>query len=108
MSFCKGFTQGGSNADVVLVDGFIKKLPGVNWTAAYEAIVKDAEVQPENWKVEGRGGLDSWKEVGYIPYQDHDSGGLRTRSISRTVEVGIIELYREFIIYTDGSAVRIQ
>ena len=87
MSFCKGYTQGGSNADVVLVDGFIKNLPDVDWSAAYEAIIKDAEVQPTNWKVEGRGGLKSWNEVGYIPYADDDHGGLLTRSISRTVEV---------------------
>ena len=87
MSFCKGFTQGGSNADVVLVDAFVKKLPGINWTTAYEALIKDAEVQPDRWDIEGRGGLNSWREYGYIPFQDSDSGGIKTRSISRTVEV---------------------
>ena len=87
MSFCKGFTQGGSNADVVLADGMIKDLPGVNWTAAYEAVVQDAKNQPENWKVQGRGGLESWKKVGYIPYGQFEKGGLNTRSISRTFEV---------------------
>ena len=44
MSLCKGFTQGGSNADVVLVDAFLKGITeGVNWTTAYEAVLKDAE-----------------------------------------------------------------
>jgi predicted alpha-1,2-mannosidase len=86
MSFCKGYTQGGSNADVVIVDSFLKKLEGVNWDEAYAAIKKDAEVQPLNWNVEGRGGLKSWKKLGYIPYRDDDEGGLLTRSISRTVE----------------------
>ena len=44
MSFCKGFTQGGSNADVVLVDAFVKNLrAGIDWDAAYEAVVSDAE-----------------------------------------------------------------
>jgi putative alpha-1,2-mannosidase len=87
MSFCKGFTQGGSNADVVLVDAFIKRVSNVSWDEAYEAIINDAENQPQNWRVQGRGGLKSWAEVGYVPYDDHDPGGLNTRSISRTVEV---------------------
>lgn len=44
MSLCKGFTQGGSNADVVLADAFLKNITeGVNWTTAYEAVLKDAE-----------------------------------------------------------------
>lgn len=90
MSLCKGFTQGGSNADIVLADALIKNLSeGVDWNLAYEAVLSDAEIEPENWQFEGRGGLDSWKELGYIPFQD-ESGlqnhGLRTRSVSRTVE----------------------
>lgn len=94
MSFCKGFTQGGSNADVVVVDSYLKSLTGVDWTKAYAAVVKDAEVQPPKWDVEGRGGLDSWKTKGYIPYMDADTGGLPTRSISRTVEYA----YNDFCI----------
>lgn len=78
--------EGGSNADVVIVDSYVKKLKGVNWDQAYMAIVKDAEEQPPNWDIEGRGGLVSWKSVGYIPFRDDDSGGLRTRSVSRTLE----------------------
>lgn len=93
MSFCKGYTQGGSNADVILVDSFIKKVPGIDWDAAYEALIKDAEVQPPNWNLQGRGGLASWREVGYIPFRDHDFGGLNTRSISRTVEVSITPIH---------------
>ena len=100
MSFCKGYTQGGSNADVIIVDSYFKKLPGIDWDAAYAAIVKDAEVQPENWNVEGRGGLASWKEKGYIPYQDDDKGGLKTRSISRTVEYA----YNDFCIAMMANA----
>lgn len=97
MSFCKGHTQGGSNADVVIVDSYIKGLDGgVDWSQAYAAIVKDAEEQPPNWDVEGRGGLKSWKTLGYIPYRDSDSGGLRTRSISRTYEYA----YNDHVIST--------
>ncbi|ORY63006.1 glycosyl hydrolase family 92-domain-containing protein [Pseudomassariella vexata] len=89
MSLCKGFTQGGSNADIVLADAYLKNITqGVDWAIGYEAIVKDAEVEPPVWDVEGRGGLKSWKELGYIPADDFDTdgNGVFTRSISRTVE----------------------
>ena len=44
MAFCKGFTQGGSNADVVIGDAFLKGISdGVDWATAYEAVVSDAE-----------------------------------------------------------------
>ncbi|KAF2166956.1 glycoside hydrolase family 92 protein [Zasmidium cellare ATCC 36951] len=93
MSLCKGFTQGGSNADVVLADTYVKfgKLAaeyGVDWKTAYEALVQDAEYEPANWAVEGRGGLHSWRSLHYIPTDDYDPYGVGpfTRSISRTVE----------------------
>lgn len=88
MSLCKGFTQGGSNADVLLADAYLKRVPGIDWATAYEAMVKDAEVEPPNWNVEGRGGLASWKDLGYIPKNDIDTlgYGLKTRSVSRTIE----------------------
>ncbi|KAK8049433.1 glycoside hydrolase family 92 protein [Apiospora phragmitis] len=89
MSLTKGFTQGGSNADIVLTDSFLKNISqGINWDVGYEALVKDAEVEPAVWDLEGRGGLKSWKELGYIPADDFDAdgNGLFTRSLSRTVE----------------------
>lgn len=88
MSLCKGWTQGGSNADVVLADAFVKKLPDIDWGLAYEAMVNDAENEPLEWSKEGRGGLHSWKRLGYIPYRDFDYLGFGTnsRSISRTLE----------------------
>jgi putative alpha-1,2-mannosidase len=89
MSLCKGFTQGGSNADTLLVDSWLKGVEdGVDWETGYEAMIKDAEVEPANWGVEGRGGLDSWRALGYIPQDDFDpiGSGAFTRSISRTVE----------------------
>ena len=105
MSLCKGFTQGGSNADVVLADAFVKNLTGgIDWATGYQAVLSDAEskhyrapifhlklisqVQPYEWSTSGRGGLESWKLLGYIPKEDWDpwGGALRTRSISRTVE----------------------
>lgn len=97
MSLCKGFTQGGSNADVVLADAYVKGLKdGIDWDKGYEAVVKDAEEEPFSWSVEGRGGLDSWKGLGYIPVQDFDYKGFgtMTRSISRTLEYS----YNDFCI----------
>ena len=47
MSLCKGYTQGGSNADNVFADAFLKiKDSDVDWSLAYQAVVKDAEEEP--------------------------------------------------------------
>lgn len=63
---------------------------------AYAAVVQDAEVEPYDWSNEGRGGLDSWKALGYIPVQDFDYKGFgtMTRSISRTLEYS----YNDFCV----------
>ncbi|KAF1986748.1 glycoside hydrolase family 92 protein [Aulographum hederae CBS 113979] len=97
MTLSKGYTQGGSNADNVLVDAFLKGIDeDVDWNTGYEAIVKDAEEEPFDWCCNGRGGLDSWKRLGYIPVQDFDYKGFgtMTRSISRTLEYS----YNDFVI----------
>lgn len=89
MSLCKGYTQGGSNADIVLADFFVKNVSsGIDWTTGYAAVIADAEDEPRDWSIEGRGGLTSWKSLGYIPADDFDPYGVGpfTRSISRTVE----------------------
>ncbi|ROV89359.1 hypothetical protein VPNG_10130 [Cytospora leucostoma] len=89
MAFCKGFTQGGTNADVVIADAFLKGITdGVDWDTAYEAVISDAEVEPKSWNTEGRGNLVSYHSLGYIPFDDKDTNGTgrNTRSISRTVE----------------------
>lgn len=89
MTFVKGYTQGGSSADIVLADAYLKNITnGIDWKTGYEALVKDAEVEPFDWCCQGRGGLDSWKNLGYIPVQDFDYKGFgtMTRSISRTLE----------------------
>ncbi|CAN9267731.1 unnamed protein product [Alternaria alternata] len=88
MSTCKGWTQGGSNADNVLVDAYVKNITGIDWELTYEAIVNDAENEPLEWSKEGRGGLTSWKNLNYIPVSDFDPYGFGTnsRSISRSLE----------------------
>ncbi|KAH0494614.1 hypothetical protein TgHK011_001230 [Trichoderma gracile] len=97
MSLCKGFTQGGSNADNLLADSYLKGLKdGIDWDTGYKAVVSDAEEEGQIWTVEGRGGLQSWKKLGYIPTDDWDPNGygLFTRSISRTIEYS----YNDFCI----------
>lgn len=97
MSLCKGLTQGGSNADVVIADAYIKELGGgIDWDLAYEAVVSDAEDEPDMWDYVGRGGLESWKTLGFLPKDDVDTDGygLKTRSVSRTVEFA----YNDFCI----------
>ncbi|KAF2035358.1 hypothetical protein EK21DRAFT_54288 [Setomelanomma holmii] len=98
MSTCKGWTQGGSDADNVLVDAYVKNLTGIDWELAYEAIANDAENEPLEWSIEGRGGLRSWKTLNYIPYLDFDPIGFGTnsRSISRTLEYS----YNDFSLAT--------
>ncbi|KAI9750507.1 MAG: hypothetical protein M4579_006443 [Chaenotheca gracillima] len=71
-----GRTQGGSNADNVLADAYVKGVRGeINWGDGYKAMVKDAEVQPANNNdpeapdsstKEGRGALPDWRAKGYI------------------------------------------
>jgi putative alpha-1,2-mannosidase len=98
------------------VDSYLKGISaGVDWDLAYEAMLSDAEIEPPNWDVEGiiplslfilhfltyhlgRGGLESWKRLGYIPTQNLDTLGVgtETRSISRTVEYA----YNDFVIAT--------
>jgi putative alpha-1,2-mannosidase len=44
MSLCHGLTQGGSNADIVIADAFLKNITeGVDWATAYQAVLTDAE-----------------------------------------------------------------
>lgn len=94
MTNCKGWVQGGSNADVVLSDAYVKNLTGIDWNLAYEAMANDAENEPLEWSYQGRGGLMSWKTLHYIPYLDFDYLGFGTdsRSISRTVEYAYNDL----------------
>lgn len=84
-----GYTQGGSNADIVLADAYVKGLSdGIDWEAGYAAVRKDAEEEPYDWSNEGRGGLASGRRLNYIPVEDFDhiGFGTMTRSISRTLE----------------------
>lgn len=97
MSLCEGFTQGGSNADNVIGDAYLKGLSGgINWEDAYAAVTNDALNEPFAWSNEGRGGIQSRDALGYVPVQDFDyiGFGTMTRSISRTLEYS----YNDFVI----------
>ena len=75
---CNGRTQGGSNAEVVIADAFVKGLEGIDYDYALEAMLKDAEVDPgADHEKQGRGGLKEYTELGYIPY-GIDRAGTRT------------------------------
>ncbi|HOW89555.1 MAG TPA: GH92 family glycosyl hydrolase, partial [Elusimicrobiales bacterium] len=62
-----GRTQGGSNADVVVADAFVKRLKGINYDAGFAAMLKNATVPPGgNEEKEGRGGLTDYNTLGYV------------------------------------------
>ena len=81
---CNGRTQGGSNAEVVIADAFVKGLGTTEDTAtvlhgstrnkidyklALEAMLKDAEQDPgADHEKHGRGGLNEYRRLGYVPY----------------------------------------
>ena len=75
---CNGRTQGGSNAEVVIADAFVKGLEGIDYEYALEAMLKDAEADPgADHEKHGRGGLQAYTTLGYIPY-GIDRAGTRT------------------------------
>lgn len=108
-----GLTQGGSNADNVFADAYVKGLgrntddPSmtINWTAGYLAMVKDAEVQPYNTfspldqtgsVKEGRGSLYDWIPLGYVSNNS-------TRSVSKTVEYALNDYALSVVAAGEGT-----
>ncbi|KAI0538343.1 glycoside hydrolase family 92 protein [Xylaria digitata] len=91
-SFFNGATQGGSNADNVLADAYVKGVRGaVNWEDGFAAMLADAETVPPNNNdprdtssstKEGRGALPDWIERGYITTK-------YGRSVSRAIEYAL-------------------
>lgn len=84
-----GRTQGGSNAEIVIADAFVKGLEGINYEEALKAMLKDATVSPGgNHEAEGRGGLEEYVSLGFIPHGIPRAG-------NRTVEYS----YCDYAIY---------
>ncbi|KAM0263166.1 hypothetical protein ACHAQJ_001321 [Trichoderma viride] len=87
-----GKVQGGSNADNVLADAYVKGFTGgINWNDGYKAVRTDAEVvPPPNYDPEdstctdnqGRCALPDWINLGYV-------STTFSSSISRTVEYSL-------------------
>ncbi|WP_010545267.1 GH92 family glycosyl hydrolase [Sphingomonas elodea] len=73
-----GMTQGGSNGDVVIADAVVKGLGGFDIAQAYQALVKNAEVESDAPFLQGRV-LEDYKALGYVSVT-------QTRSASRTLE----------------------
>ncbi|KAF0536082.1 glycoside hydrolase family 92 protein [Gigaspora margarita] len=85
-----GITQGGSNADMIIAETYLKKIDingKIDWNIAYEALLKDAEVDPwEQGLFQGRLYLTDYKKYGYIPSPyDRNIGYINCPS-SRTLE----------------------
>jgi len=88
-----GLVQGGSNADNVLADAYVKGLRGkINWTEGYAAVKKNAEilplfddnpVDPQGSLKQGRSALDDWISLGYV------SADRNRRAVSKTVEYSL-------------------
>jgi predicted alpha-1,2-mannosidase len=73
-----GRTQGGSNADMVVAEAILKNLKGIDYEKCYEAMLKNAEVQPGgNERKEGRGGLADYNNIGYVS-TNYERAGTRT------------------------------
>ncbi len=73
-----GMTQGGSNGDVVVADALAKGVKGIDYQKAFEAMVKNAEVDSPRPLYEGREGSE-YRRLGYLSMNF-------PRSTSRTVE----------------------
>ncbi len=67
-----GRTQGGSDADFVIADAYVKGLKGIDWETAYQAVWKDAERTPWDQFKEGRGDLEEWLRLGYLSVEGVD------------------------------------
>ncbi|EMC92980.1 glycoside hydrolase family 92 protein [Baudoinia panamericana UAMH 10762] len=97
-----GRTQGGSNADNVLADAFVKGVRGmVNWLDGFNAMKTNAEIVPPNnfdaiaddsSTRQGRGALSDWKDYGWIT-------PAFTRAVTRAVEYAV----NDFSLYQVAS-----
>ena len=81
-----GRTQGGSDAEMMFTDAFVKHLPGLNWERVYRAMVHDADVESTASIRFGRGDLDDWKRLGYLSIEHSDPASGPDRPGSRSME----------------------
>ncbi|WP_027454424.1 GH92 family glycosyl hydrolase [Xylanibacter brevis] len=107
---CNGRTQGGSNADVVVADALAKGLKGIDYQLALEAMLKDGEVDAgSDHEKHGRGGLNEYISLGYIPYGIPRAG---TRTVEYAFndwciaqvaqQLGETEVYQRYLKRSDN------
>lgn len=76
---CNGRTQGGSNADIVIADAYVKGIGGINYEAALTEMLKDGEIDPGyDHEAHGRGGINEYKTLGFVPHGIARSGNRTT------------------------------
>ncbi len=76
---CNGRTQGGSNADIVIADAYVKGIGGIDYEAALTEMLKDGETDPGyDHEAHGRGGINEYKTLGFVPYGIARSGNRTT------------------------------
>ena len=81
-----GRTQGGSNAEMMFADAFVKHLPGLDWPRVYRAMVHDADTESSDPIRFGRGDMEEWKRLGYLSIEHSDPAGGPDRPGSRSME----------------------
>ena len=89
---------------MLLSDSYVKGLSnfgGIDWKTGLDAMIKDAEVSPPDWGLEGRGGIEARKKFGYVPADRPGPGNAPNatnvtpgRTASRTIEYA----YNDFSI----------
>ena len=81
-----GRTQGGSDAEMMFADGYVKHLPGLDWERVYKAMRHDADADsPEPMRF-GRGDMADYKRLGYLSIENSDMLGGPDRPGSRSME----------------------
>lgn len=104
-----GQVQGGSNCDVLIAEAMVKNLPGINFEKGLAAMMKNAEVEPENARKEGRGGVLDYNNKGYVSTA-YERSGTRTFEYANcdyaiaTVAKGMgkIDLYEKYLQRSDN------
>ena len=81
-----GRTQGGSDAEMMFADAYVKHLPGLDWERVYKAMRHDADADsPEPMRF-GRGDMADYKSLGYLSIENSDMLGGPDRPGSRSME----------------------
>ena len=81
------YNQGGTNADVVMADAVLKKLPGIDMQRVWSAVYKNATVQSDSPTIQGRF-LHEYQRLGFLTRSSCQG------AVSRTMEYA----YNDFCI----------